>query len=72
MEEALGQMMQRMAALEGELVQQRQANTMLQALVSQAAASAPAQRTSIIDTRGLGKPDSFDGRGRNGATGKWS
>ena len=59
----MGQMMQRMAALEGELVQQRQANVMLQASVSQAATPAPAQRASVIDTRGLGKPDSFDGSG---------
>ena len=63
MEDAFNQMMQRMAALEGELVQQRQMNAMLQASVSQAAASAPAQRASVVDTRGLGKPDSFDGSG---------
>ena len=58
----MGQMMQRMAALEGELVQQRQAKAVLQAsAVLQA--PAPAQRASVIDTRGLGKQDSFDGSG---------
>ncbi len=56
-------MMQRMAALEGELVQQRQANAVLHAAVSQAATLPPAQRASVVDTRGLGKPDSFDGSG---------
>ena len=63
MEDAFNQMMQRMAALEGELVQQRQNYATLQASVSQAAASVPVQRASVVDTRGLGKPDSFDGSG---------
>ncbi len=57
----MGQVMQRMGALEGELVAQRQANAVLQASVSQAAASTPAPRSSVVNTRGLGKPDSFDG-----------
>ena len=63
MEEAFNQMQQRMLALEGELMQQRQMNQLLQATVSRTAASAPVQRASVVDTRGLGKPDSFDGSG---------
>ena len=65
MEDAMNHVMQRMSALEGELVAQRQANVVLQASVSQAA-STPAPRASVVDTRGLGKPDSFDG-----ASAKW-
>jgi hypothetical protein len=56
---------QRLQAMEGELLAQRAANAQLQAQVSRAAASTPAQR-SVVDTRGLGKPDSFDG-----AAAKW-
>ena len=72
MEEAFGQMMQRMAALEGELVQQRQANAVLQAAVSQAATLPQAQRASVVDTRGHGKPDLSTARDLSGATGRWS
>ncbi len=56
---------QRLMAVEGELLAQRGANVQLQAQASRAAASTPAQR-SVVDTRGLGKPDSFDG-----AASKW-
>ena len=59
-------MAQRLQAMEGERLAQLAQNATLQAQVSRTAAAAPAQR-SVIDTRGLGKPDSFDGT----AT-KWS
>ena len=50
---------QRLQAMEGELVAQRNQNALLQAQVSRAALG-PVQR-SAVDTRGLGKPDAFDG-----------
>ena len=51
---------QRLQAMECELVAQRNQNALLQAQVSKATAG-PAPQRSAVDTRGLGKPDSFDG-----------
>ncbi len=52
-------------AMEGELLAVRAANAQLQAQVSRAAAATPAQR-SVVDTKGFGKPGTFDG-----TAGRW-
>ena len=62
----MNQMAQRMSAMEAELVQQRAANATLQQLVQNMPAAMAAQtavpnRVAGVDTRGLGKPDTFDG-----------
>ena len=52
----------RMAQLEQELVQQRQVNAALQQQVSSMPATAPStHRETVVDTRGLGRPETFDG-----------
>jgi len=58
-------MLGRLQAMEGELLAQRAANASLQSAVSRATAVGTAPR-SVIDTRGLGKPEYFDG-----AAAKW-
>ncbi len=62
MEEAFDQLVRRLDAMEGELLQQRSANAALQATVSRAAAAVPpVARATVVDTRGLGKLVLFDG-----------
>ena len=51
----------RLQAMEGELLQQRAQNATLQAQVSATAARTTTTTRAVVDTRGLGKPDSFDG-----------
>jgi hypothetical protein len=55
-------MQHRLQAMEGELLTQRAQNALLQSQVSAAAARTTVGSTrAVVDTRGLGKPDSFDG-----------
>jgi len=51
----------RLQAMETELLQQRAHNATLQSQVSTTAAQTSVVTRSVVDTRGLGKPDSFDG-----------
>ena len=51
----------RLQAMETELPQQRAHNATLQSQVSATAARTSVVTRSVVDTRGLGKPDSFDG-----------
>ena len=52
---------QRLQAMEGELLAQRAQNTLLQNQVTSTAARTSTVARSVVDTRGLGKPDTFDG-----------
>ena len=63
MEDMMVEMRNRILELEREVVTQRGANATLQATVSgfTAGSAATGQRHSSIDTRGLGKPETFDG-----------
>ena len=56
--EMVDDLQQRLLAMEQELVQQRGVNTTLQSLI---AAGAATTTRSAIDTRGLGRPEAFDG-----------
>ena len=60
MEEAFKQMQQRLVNLEGELMSQRGMNQQLQQTIA-ATLARSVTRPSAVDTRGLGKPDTFDG-----------
>ena len=64
MDQAVADLQTRLQLMEQELLQQRAANGALQAIVAaaQTAAAQPAaQPRSVIDTRGLGRPETFDG-----------
>ena len=63
MEQAVQDLQGRLGAMEQELLQQRGANATLQ---SQLAAAQPRALRNAVDTRGLGKPETFEG-----TVGKW-